>query len=139
MLWTLAPTLDGSGFLTFLEHPDSHTLWDGYDLAFRIIGSTTTAIAVPEPATVLPFLFALAGIGLLARRTRTRDPRCITRTRPAPAIPPACASRWQICRTPILSSRLQPCLSVGRARLPVYLSAQARLDFPPWSGCPSGR
>ncbi|HEY9539969.1 MAG TPA: PEP-CTERM sorting domain-containing protein [Kiloniellaceae bacterium] len=75
MLWTLAPTLDGSGFLTFLEHPDSHTLWDGYDLAFRIIGSTTTAIAVPEPATVLPFLFGLAGIGLLARRKRKRDHR----------------------------------------------------------------
>src|SRR3546814_12981926 len=73
MLWTLAPTLDGSGFLTFLEHPDSHTLWDGYDLAFRIIGSTTTAIAVPGPATVLPFLFGLAGIGLLPRRKRKRD------------------------------------------------------------------
>src|SRR3546814_15320351 len=63
MLWTLAPTLDGSGFLTFLEHPDSHTLWDGYDLAFRIIGSTTTAIAVTEQATVLPILLGLPHIG----------------------------------------------------------------------------
>src|SRR3546814_15031609 len=59
MLWTLAPTLDGSGFLTFLEHPDSNTWWDGYDLAFRIIGRTTPAIAAPDPHTVLPFLFGL--------------------------------------------------------------------------------
>src|SRR3546814_14001529 len=77
MLWTLAPTLDGSGFLTFLEHPDSHTLWDGYDLAFRIIGRTTTAIAVPEPATVLPFLFGPAGIGLLPRRNTKRERKSV--------------------------------------------------------------
>src|SRR3546814_18261391 len=119
MLGTLAPTLDGSGFLTFLEHPDSHTLWDGYDLAFRIIGSTTTAIAVPEPATVLPFLFGLAGIGLLARRKRKRDHRCFTSTRADPAIPAACSSRWRSGRQPILSSRSRPFPSVGRDTLPL--------------------
>jgi hypothetical protein len=70
MLWTLAPTLDGSGFQTLLWHPGSHTLWAGYALAFRIIGSTTTIIAVPEPSTALLFLLGLAGIGLLAWRRR---------------------------------------------------------------------
>src|SRR3546814_3587386 len=69
MLWTLAPTLDGYGFLTFLAIPDSHPLWDGYDVAFRIIGSTTTAIAVPAPETVLPFILGLDSVGLLARST----------------------------------------------------------------------
>lgn len=75
MLWTLAPTLDGSGFQTLLENPGSHTVWAGYDLAFRIIGSTTTTLTVSEPSTALPFLFGLAGIGLLARRKRKRNQR----------------------------------------------------------------
>lgn len=68
LLWTVASTIDASGFQTLLWAPDSLRLWAGYDLAFRIIGSTITIIAVAEPASALSFLLGLAGIGLLAAR-----------------------------------------------------------------------